>query len=375
MRVLLPLFLVLFGLLTLQAPARAASLPQDKNGAVVLAYFQVSDDASSDSSVTIEQFRAHLMELQAAGANVVSLDDILAAWREDKALPPKTVAITFEGLRQSTVDNALPLLRQFKYPYTIFVAPGQLGRNDGRFADWNTLNDIAEDSFASFGLLPLNYQSYGTETQDNFWTEVNAAKALFRDKGINVMPRFLAYPYGVPPKAFDGELAGHNFIAGFGQQSGVAHVGSERWLLPRFTMTGSLGDEDRIRMLLQAAPLPATEVQPLSGALTSNPPAIGFTLPKDLAAKAKQLACNSSDGQKAKMTVLAGDHIELRFADAFTADRVRVNCTMAESADEDGNARSRWLGFLFEVKSEGEVDEGPEPDENPAAFDGQGLEP
>lgn len=346
MRTLSPLIVLLW--LVLAAPAVAATLPEDSNAAVILAYFEISDDPGATSAVSPQQFRAQMAELANAGAHVMALSDIVAAWKEGKALPANAVAITFEGGYRSVLENAVPVLEDNNWPYTVFIAPHQQGRENGRFAEWEDLQDLQDDKLVSYGLLPMRYQSFGDDDTTAFWTSINSARSSFRENMNDAVPAFVAYPYGIPPQNFSGDLAAHGFVAGFGLESGVANAASPRWLLPRFTMTQAVGDDDRIRQLMQAAAFPASDIQPIGGRVTVNPPAIGFTLPDLLKDKAKNTACRASDGQTAKLAMLANSRAELRFAQPLSGSRVRVNCTLVDG-DEDGEPRYRWLGFLFEL--------------------------
>ena len=64
----------------------------------------------------------HQMEyLYMAGYSVVTLEDITTALGGGTALPVKPVAITFDDLYQSQVDNALPVLAKYGFKATFFV--------------------------------------------------------------------------------------------------------------------------------------------------------------------------------------------------------------------------------------------------------------
>lgn len=66
------------------------------------------------------------MKLLADGFNVLSLQDALAALAAGK-LPPRAVCITFDDGYRSLHDLALPVLREFRLPATVFVTTGYIG--------------------------------------------------------------------------------------------------------------------------------------------------------------------------------------------------------------------------------------------------------
>ncbi|MGJ7915217.1 polysaccharide deacetylase family protein [Massilia sp. LXY-6] len=66
------------------------------------------------------------MQLLADGFNVLSLQEALAALASGK-LPPRAVCITFDDGYRSVHDLALPVLREFRLPATVFVTTGYIG--------------------------------------------------------------------------------------------------------------------------------------------------------------------------------------------------------------------------------------------------------
>ena len=374
----MPLLPLLFALLALLMygpdPAQASTLPDDTSGAAILAYFEVSDDPAAISAISPAQFVAQMDALQNSGAQIVPISTLLDAWKNGVALPPRSVAITFEGGYRSVLESAVPELKKRNWPYTIFIAPHQIARDKDRFMTWDELKDLQDDSKVSYGLLPNAYRSFGASTPDNFWAAVNSARAQFREDMDNQSPTLLAYPYGIPPQGGLSNLSRHGFAAGFGLQSGIAYAGAPLWLLPRFTMTQDISSEDRIRQLMQAAPFPANDLQPVGGRLAENPPAIGFTIPAELAARAKSTVCRAADGQTGTLQLITPTRAELRFANKLQGNRVRVNCTLVDGADDNGDTRYRWLGFLYEIPDKNTVLEETQA-ANGLLQDGGGLAP
>ncbi|MFC5477627.1 polysaccharide deacetylase family protein [Massilia suwonensis] len=100
------------------------------------------------------------MALLAECFNVMPLHEALRALDEGR-LPPRTVCITFDDGYRSVHDLALPILRKFRLPATVFVTSGFLGADAGNMwndriihavqslpADTLDLSDIGLGSFA-----------------------------------------------------------------------------------------------------------------------------------------------------------------------------------------------------------------------------------
>ncbi len=84
-----------------------------------------SDTSNPDEWVPPEEFTAQMAYLQAQGFHPVTLRQLWAAWKEGGLLPSKPIVITFDTGYHSVYANALPQLRQRKWPGTLFLQPSQ----------------------------------------------------------------------------------------------------------------------------------------------------------------------------------------------------------------------------------------------------------
>jgi peptidoglycan/xylan/chitin deacetylase (PgdA/CDA1 family) len=93
------------------------------------------------------------MKLLADGFNVLSLQEALAALASGK-LPPRAVCITFDDGYRSLHDLALPVLREFRLPATVFVTTGYVGSG-------NMWNERIIDSVRRLPNGPLDLSGLG----------------------------------------------------------------------------------------------------------------------------------------------------------------------------------------------------------------------
>ncbi len=61
--------------------------------------------------------------------NVISLDTLVDAIRDGKKLPPKPVVITFDDGYADNYVYALPVLKKYGFPATVFIVPGLVDQN------------------------------------------------------------------------------------------------------------------------------------------------------------------------------------------------------------------------------------------------------
>src|SRR5262245_9080902 len=110
-------------ILALVAIGRAIPVIAADTDYTVLAYHDVVDDAGSLSydSITLRNLAIHFDWLREHGYRVVSVDDVLAAHRGKRPLPPQAVLLTFDDGYRSFYTHVYPLLRAFNYPAVLSV--------------------------------------------------------------------------------------------------------------------------------------------------------------------------------------------------------------------------------------------------------------
>ena len=348
MRINTLLALVALVLLCLPHMADAKdTLPEDKTAARVLVYFMVGRDETPEASVTTEQFKSHLELLKDGGYNVASLPDISKAYKQNTALPDKTVSITFDGGDKSILTNAVPLLERHNFPYTLFISTDRTDANDPRYLNWDDIDKLSKSGLMTVGLHPQAYSMIGHQTAAHIRSKINNATSRLRDKtGSNA--KFFSYPFGKHTNDYKSVLSNYNFDITFGQHSGVAHSNIHDAPLPRFTMTENYADLDRFTMIINSLPLSTTDITPTTSYVTNNP-AIGFSVSEHLTYKLSKLSCFTSGQDKPTLNII-GNRVEIRLDQPSSQDHFRVNCTMpVKNKNEDKTTSWRWLGFLFHI--------------------------
>jgi len=331
---------------TANAQAPGADTYDDK-AAVIFAYFAIGNDDNPSASLTREQFLQQIEEITTGGYTVKPLPEIVDAFAAGKSLPDKTIAITFDGADKSIVDVALPVLQQHNLPFTIFVPADKIASEKPPFLTWSELRTLKRNPLVTFGLHPAAYSRLADSSEDEIKRQINSSIAAIR-KNLDIDVSLMAYPYGEYDEAYKTIVKGMGFKAAFGQQSGVAYAGDDRFALPRFTLTERYGDLERFQMTASALPLPVKDVSPDDPHLTNVTPAIGFTVDDTLAKSLKKISCFSSSEEKPKLEIL-NNRVELRLEKPFNEDRPRINCTLPVSTAAGEEPRWRWFGVLYTV--------------------------
>jgi peptidoglycan/xylan/chitin deacetylase (PgdA/CDA1 family) len=332
------------------------SLPEDKSKAVVLAYFDVSDDGAADISLSLETFKAHLAEIESGHYNVLPLPLILEKIAAGEPLAPRTIAITFEGGYRSALQNAIPLLQQAHLPFTLFYASESLDNKSAEYIDWSDLKKLNADKDVTIGVLPSTYDHLAHKSDTEMLSSLNKARQRHREE-LGVEADYLSYPYGEYSKTLEARAQSQGFKAAFGLHSGALYQSEDIYALPRFTMTERYGDLDRFRMVTAALPLPVTGIEPEDPYIKDGEWFTGFTLPEALADESASLSCFLS-GLSAPQIQRLGRRIEIRSATpTLGISRLRLNCTMNGPLNEDGFEQTRWFGMIYHRASDENPDE------------------
>jgi len=135
------------------------------------------------------------------------------------------------------------------------------------------------------------------------------------------------------------------FMAAFGQHSGIMHKSVHPYEFPRFAFNEDYGDLNRLKLAINALPIPASDVTPESMVLEENPPLGGFTVAEGVEPLSR-LSCFASQMGKVE-TIILGRRVEIRLPQPITGNRGRINCTMPYIDNGQDTGRWRWLGRQF----------------------------
>lgn len=188
----------------------------------ILMYHAVGEppEAGYFGNVSSERFRASI-EYLAANATIVPLSSIPDETSE------RRVAITFDDGLRSVYTEALPVLREFEVPATVFVNPGFLdGRNretvrsrhgvddDGRVMLTDAeLYELAESPLVTVGNHTLTHRDLSTVTdRAELHAEVVDSKQRLADR-YGVAAAQFSYPHGATSEQARAVVEAHHELS------------------------------------------------------------------------------------------------------------------------------------------------------------------
>lgn len=311
--------------------------------ASVIMYHRFGEAQHPATNITVEQFKEHIQELKTGGYTVLPLNEIVDRLEQGEDLPDRTVALTIDDAYRSVFDVAWPLLKEANFPFTVFIATAGVDQAYPDYMTWDQIRTL-RDKGVHIGHHGHSHAHYPLLSIANVEKDIDTASARFEAE-LGFVPAIFAYPYGEYGDEIKAVVSKTGFLAAFGQQSGVAYSGHDRFELPRFAMSENYGGIGRFRLAANALPLRVKDVTPSDNILRRNPPNFGFTITEDYG-NLKTLSCFSSSqtGGAVPIEKIGASRIEVRLSTAFKSGRGRINCTLPGP-----DRRWRWFGSLFYI--------------------------
>ena len=185
-------------------------------------------------TVTPDIFRGHLQYLRDKGYQPTSPSVLTNFFDAGTAPPSKSVLLTFDDGYADFYATAFPLLREFGFPATVFLATG-LVDNPG-YLSWNQIAEMGGQNIY-FANHTWSHKNVATATSV-VEQEISTAQTQLEDHGLN-SARVFAYPYGLGNGISQNYLASHNYSLAFTTLPGRILCRGQRLTLPRIRVGNS----------------------------------------------------------------------------------------------------------------------------------------
>ncbi|GLB47244.1 intercellular adhesion protein [Philodulcilactobacillus myokoensis] len=193
-----------------------------KNGILVFCYHRVLQNTPGvqiaralsnnsqlhDFEVPLNQFKSQMKFLKQHHIKVISSAEMVKMVNGHKPIKGKYAVLSFDDIDVTTVENAIPVMRKYHYPFTTFVITGNTGRyREGtQLATWP---EIQRSKRLSGNLMTLglhtNNMHYLTpqlipifnlpQNYHRFTVDFGISKKTMYKK-MKVHSNSFAYPYG-----------------------------------------------------------------------------------------------------------------------------------------------------------------------------------
>ena len=175
------------------------SLPTGK--AAILMYHSI-DHNKVFFTVTPENFRKQMDLLYKEKYSIISLGELAGLIIDKRAIPLKTVVLTFDDGYQDNYFNAFPILKKYNFPATIFLATGFIGKNrissSGatlKILNWDQIIEMHNSGLVDFEPHTVSHLKLHRLSLEEAKKEILNSKRTIEEK-LNKKCKFFAYPYG-----------------------------------------------------------------------------------------------------------------------------------------------------------------------------------
>jgi peptidoglycan/xylan/chitin deacetylase (PgdA/CDA1 family) len=344
-------FIAFFIAFLLTVPCMAQELSSqeiqaDKNAVHILAYGGIDTQEQSpyniSADITAVQFENHLNILKKGGYNVLPLPEVIDAFHNNKNLPRKSVAITFDMGAQSVATLAQPLLERYDFPFTVFIDPKADGEE---FLSHQDIVKMDKSPLINFGLMAQKPTLISDSANQDLQKKINNNTDRFY-KLLEYRPQILSFQDGLYNEQDLALSKRYGFRAILGQHAGVAHKKQIKNILPRFVLTKNLSQAAQFESLLNARAFPVKDMTPNASVIDTPSPAIGFTVDEEIE-NIEQLSCFAGEQKKPEITVI-NNRVEIRLASLISAPSLRVNCIIPIIDTQNPKTPYyRWLGIFL----------------------------
>tara|TARA_R110001592_G_scaffold71444_3_gene218452 strand:- start:6728 stop:7849 length:1122 start_codon:yes stop_codon:yes gene_type:complete len=302
--------------------------------AVILQYHHVSEHTPPSTSISPEKFKAHIQWIKDNEFQVLTLSEIVQTLQNKKELAhSKVLAITFDDANRSVCENAWPILKKHKLPFTLFISTEALEKNYQSQCSWAALKEMYESGLmtpANHSHQHLNMIS-SSILKKKEWAklmsdELVKAQDLIEQK-IGYASMLFAYPFGEYNHALTTLITQLGFT-GFGQHSGAIGHQSDFSALPRFPASGQFANLESLSTKLYSLAFPANVLASTDNPVIfngeNNPPYLTISFPeKNLLTTTN---CYNSSGQSLPVKIESNSLI-VQSASKLEPGRHRYTCT------------------------------------------------
>ncbi|MCA9837965.1 MAG: polysaccharide deacetylase family protein [Trueperaceae bacterium] len=200
----------------------------------ILMYHSVAENASEMFQpwcIRPEQFEDHLVFLQQAGYQSLTLSQYLQELNKGKPLPEKSIVLTFDDGFLDFYTTALPLLQRYGFTATLYIATAYVGQSskwlefEGEsqrpLVNWAQIREIHEAGI-EIGAHTHTHPELDLLSNHQVLAELKTSKHLLED-ALGVETKSLAYPHGY----FSQRIRALAIEAGYDNACAVKHAMSK----------------------------------------------------------------------------------------------------------------------------------------------------
>ncbi len=195
--------------------------------------------------VTRTEFEWQMRSLKKRGYNPVTFDTLLAAYAGIVALPAKPIVLTFDDGYEDLLKNAVPVLTEVGFPYTVFLVSNLIGKTNEWVASegltpfpllsWPQIREIQATGLASFQPHTQSHPHLADIPLAGATTQMAVSRDVLQQQ-LGVAMDVFCYPFGSVNPAVAESAREIGYRCAVTTQFGRARQTDDPMLLPRVSI-------------------------------------------------------------------------------------------------------------------------------------------
>lgn len=228
-------------------PVEDLSAPDDGVRVAVLGYHDFSATAPETAMrISTAKFRTQMETIRDLGLTVISMEDFTAWKTGGKIIPEKSVVLTFDDGWKSVYTDAFPVLREFGYPFTLYLYKNYVD-GGGKALTTPMIREMI-DAGASLGshsvshpfpIAVKNARKKGPHEFDAYLRKEMGESKRFLESSFGVKINSYAFPGGFYTEEMLGLAGEFGYDLLFTVQPGKVKRSLPNVTLPRYIILGN----------------------------------------------------------------------------------------------------------------------------------------
>lgn len=163
---------------------------RNQNGISIYMFHRVSREicsAHENISISLEAFRKFIERKRKQDWNFLNMEKLKAG----DSYCEKNAVITFDDMFEDAYENAIPVLREYGIPYTVFIAPALVGTSG--YISEEQLQALKEDELCTIGAHSISHKILRKLSLNEKKKEIALCE---NEKMLGCTISYFAYPYG-----------------------------------------------------------------------------------------------------------------------------------------------------------------------------------